>query len=423
MSDQFNTTDNESSDWQSLLVRILDGETLDGEASIQLASALKIPANRATARRWFALQSNLNALGNAGRGFDLVLSREKLLARAALEERVFAQSRVSVPRPKRRPFLVVAATLMSLALMAVGYRLFVWYPESVLGGDFKIERNGNAVADPNTLQRGDSVAFGAHGGTAQIGKCCTLAFQAGAQFVWQGEKSRESIALSSGKVDANVVPEEGGLVVVTESGTVTVLGTQFSTAIERRITEGGTSARIKPVTIVSVSHGRVRVQSATLDRVLTDGQVVTLGDDEGARTAAKVLRADATNAVIATENETFTLEPSSHRAAWDISLLRPNDPVIVGWTLRDGSKVVTSVSGHTYGRITKIDRNAILLSPDHGGSPRRFATHWIGGEPVDGGGLDKPTLALIARQTVGSHVRVTWSLGEGTRLLDIVPVP
>ena len=69
-----------ASSWQAALSQVLDGDELDDAASQMLTQALSVPKNLAEARGWMALESDLRSLGDGTRGFDLVLSKEKLLS-------------------------------------------------------------------------------------------------------------------------------------------------------------------------------------------------------------------------------------------------------------------------------------------------------------------------------------------------------
>jgi hypothetical protein len=285
----------------------------------------------------------------------------------------------------------------------------------------RILRNGRSMALETPLQRGDRLVAGAHGAHVELGRCCVLRMAAGADLVWVGEPGVEAVTLAAGGLVAEITPNRGGFVVTTSAGTARVLGTRFTTTLHHRMIHVDGRVDVKDVMEVAVEHGRVHVQGSGIDRLLNDGESVAVGGDDGRkRTNARVLQASLGTAVMASENHSFTVQPSTTQASFDLSLLQVGDPVVVSWIERDGERLITDIGGSTVGTIARVDANAIFLLPERGGPERRFGAHWIGGKD---GHPHPETVALVARHRVGQRVRVEWNLSEGLRLLDVVPMP
>ena len=98
-------------------------------------------------------------------------------------------------------------------------------------------------------------------------------------------------------------------------------------------------------------------------------------------------------------------EDESHPMAIAINNLRPKE--------NEGT-----VTGKV---IAKQDDNWIEIQPQKG-PMRRYAPQWLGGDPKQGGGLDKEARKLIRQTKLGSKVRVEWIYDERIRIVKLLPL-
>src|SRR6516162_6179064 len=75
--------------------------------------------------------------------------------------------------------------------------------------------------------------------------------------------------------------------------------------------------------------------------------------------------------------------------------------------------------GTVVGQITAKGENYVEVKADGEEKGRRYVPHWRGGNPAQGGGLDKDMLKQIAKLTVGSRVRLDWEFDERARVVRI----
>lgn len=76
--------------------------------------------------------------------------------------------------------------------------------------------------------------------------------------------------------------------------------------------------------------------------------------------------------------------------------------------LAEGTKGVST------GVILSLEKGKLVLKTADGNL--LFMPHWRGGNPKDGGGLDKPTLERLAAFKVGDNVRIEWTWSERRRI-------
>ncbi len=76
-------------------------------------------------------------------------------------------------------------------------------------------------------------------------------------------------------------------------------------------------------------------------------------------------------------------------------------------------------SGGTEGILVSKDKNSITVLPDGAKEPMRFTPHWRGGNPKDGGGLDKKMVEELKELIVSNRVRVKWEYEERHRVVDV----
>ena len=75
--------------------------------------------------------------------------------------------------------------------------------------------------------------------------------------------------------------------------------------------------------------------------------------------------------------------------------------------------------GTVTGVVTAKADNWIEVKADGEEKPRRYMPNWKGGQPKDGGGLDKEIVAKIKEVPVKARVRLEWSFHERPRVEKI----
>jgi hypothetical protein len=81
---------------------------------------------------------------------------------------------------------------------------------------------------------------------------------------------------------------------------------------------------------------------------------------------------------------------------------------------KDGEK-----RGTVTGVVTAKGDNWIEVKADGEERARRYVAHWRGGNPKDGGGPDKETVAKIKEVPLKARVRLEWSFQERPRVEKI----
>jgi len=75
--------------------------------------------------------------------------------------------------------------------------------------------------------------------------------------------------------------------------------------------------------------------------------------------------------------------------------------------------------GTVAGTLTAKDKNWIEVKADGEEKARRYTPYWRGGNPNQGGGLDKEMLKVFADLKVGSRVRLEWEFDERPRAVKV----
>ena len=89
---------------------------------------------------------------------------------------------------------------------------------------------------------------------------------------------------------------------------------------------------------------------------------------------------------------------------------------MLGFALTSGAR---EKSGVAEGILVSKDKNSITVLPDGAKEPMRFTPHWRGGNPKDGGGLDKKMVEKLKELIVSNRVRVKWEYEERHRVVDV----
>lgn len=77
----------------------------------------------------------------------------------------------------------------------------------------------------------------------------------------------------------------------------------------------------------------------------------------------------------------------------------------------------TGTKGTSEGTIVSLEKGKLILQTTDGNL--LFMPHWHGGNPKDGGGLDKAMLERLGGFKVGDHVKIAWTWEERRRIEQI----
>jgi hypothetical protein len=75
--------------------------------------------------------------------------------------------------------------------------------------------------------------------------------------------------------------------------------------------------------------------------------------------------------------------------------------------------------GSVTGVVTGNDGKSIEVKGDGEEKARKYVPHWRGGNPNQGGGLDKEMIAKLKDIPVGSRVRLEWEFDERARVVKL----
>jgi len=216
-----------STEWRELLDRALEGEELSGREAELLARALASEERRSEAVALLGFEGQLRERLAGAEGEGAALSRERLLAKAALRAKAVSL-RAGAPRRLRRVAVAAAAAAAALLLAALGALLALsgrGYPEPQASGDY-------AVVGSPAVGRGARLAVGDKGAELRLGGYCRLTLDPNTEVVVRGGAGREAVQLERGRVVSEVTPGKGRFALLTPIGTVEVKGTRFLTSVE-----------------------------------------------------------------------------------------------------------------------------------------------------------------------------------------------
>ena len=258
-------------DWRELLWRVLDDDALtDAEAEV-LAQALADPDTRREAAEWMRLEAGLHSALAPEREADVGLSRERLLAKAALRQK----ARATRVRARRIGLLAAAAAVLLAAV--IGWRLKRdRHQELRLEGDARITRDGVPVARAHEIRRGDRLVVGPLGAKLTLGGYCRLNLDSNCELVLAGLPRKEVIELEVGRVVSSVDPHVGRFRITTVLGTIDVAGTKFVAAVRSLPRKGAgqmspSMRKLSTVVTVTVIAGAVAYQFGDATGLLNAG--------------------------------------------------------------------------------------------------------------------------------------------------------
>ncbi len=273
-----------STGWLALLDRALDGEELSEAEARALAEALAGEDGGRQASEWLCFEAALQSAVPAKNARQLALSRERLLAKAALREK---GQQVKPAARRRLGWRAVAAAAAVLLLAAVGWLLFRGgYPRPRAEGDFRVVRAGADIEATSRVRRGDRRGAGSGGARLRLGGYCDLALDGDAEIVVRGEAKQEMIELERGRVVARIRPGQGAFQILTPLGSLEVKGTEFITQVEQHgTTEGGEAmGKLKKAAVVAVMvvSGTVAYHFGDSTGLLKAGMSEAFAGEEGA---------------------------------------------------------------------------------------------------------------------------------------------
>jgi len=221
-----------SDDWRELLDRALEGEELDERELRLLAAALADEGARREARELLRFDAQLQGRLAAEPGRAAALSRERLLAKAALREKRLGLRGIPMPRRTAKAAVAAAAALL---IAALGWLLLQGrggYPAPQARGDFQVAVAEGEWARAPRVERGQRLAVGAGGAQLRLGGYCELSLDPNARVVVRGEARNEAVELERGRIVCRVRPRSGRFALLTPLGSIEVKGTEFITTVD-----------------------------------------------------------------------------------------------------------------------------------------------------------------------------------------------
>jgi len=217
------------------------------------------------------------------------------------------------------------------------------------------------VADGGPVGRGTSLSTALGKAVVHQGGYCQTTLQPHSRIRIQGSERKEAILLEQGEVECTVTGGAGSFTVHTPIGTVSVVGTKFQVRV---VDERGDDAMLNKKMVVRVMVGAVLVGGAW-------GVVQMSGGEEQA---------------FAQQKEKNPLE---------------------------GKK------GKVVGTVVKKADNYIEVKGAGEEEGRKYFPEWRGGNPAQGGGLDKEILKTFRDLKLGSRVEIEWVFHERLRALKV----
>jgi hypothetical protein len=414
--------------WKELFERAISGEALDEAESAELEAALNVPGNRQAAIASLQFDAALfECLQPAGESVR-ARSCERLLARATLREKHRIVMGTAPARSRRAMRLLPLAALAAVMLVAV----FVWfwsgdgYGELHASGDFRVLGAPGERVSAAAVGRGDRLVAGSAGARVVLSGYCDLELDSHSDVTLRGAPGRERIELHRGTLRARIKPGRGEFRVLTPLGHLEVKGTEFVTNVDFPDSfpnEDAMTAKARQVLVT------VMVLAGTVIAHLGDGPTVLR---QGAHRTFAAERQDARGVVAATTDLSLTLEtaageeltfrvPETNKLTiLEVSQLNPGEEVRVVWIEEEGQRWIREIDGRgiVEGMVTGLgDRWIEVAQADR--PAVRFIPPWHGGNPDQGGGLDKDVLRKLGTVRLGDRVALTWEMPEGKRVVDV----
>lgn len=205
------------------------------------------------------------------------------------------------PAKSKSPILGIAAAIV-LLLIPTWMFLFDSYPDPKAIGSYEVV-GGGSVQRESTLVTQQAPA------QLELGDYCEVTVEPNSQVTISGAPDKEEIHLEEGSVVCDVEPGQGEFSVVTEIGTVSVLGTKFEVEIIQTDPKDMNAKQM----LVKVLVGTVLVTSST-------GQTQTLNAGD--------------RALVAGKNDPFT--QGGYELVWGDEFNKDGSPDPKNWTFEEG---------------------------------------------------------------------------------------
>ncbi len=414
------------SDWRESLERAMTGETLTDAEAAELESALSVPENRREAVAWLQFDAALSRCLQPAAETAQARSRERLLARATLREKHRIVTRASSARPRRTVRWASLSAVAALLLVAVS----VWFWPAGGSGELQASGDFRVLGEPwerlaPPLGRGDRLVAGGGGARVVLTGYCELEMDSRCDITIRGVPGKERVELHRGRLRARIKPGRGEFRLLTPLGQLEVQGTEFSTSVDfPNLSKGDEMTAQTRRVLVTVA-----VVTGTVIAHFGDGPVVL---QQGVQRTFAAEKQDARGVVTATKDRSVTLKTASgdtltfrvaeanKLTALEVSQLNPGEEIGVVWVEEEGQRWVQDIAGRgvVEGVVTGLGDRWIQVAQE-GKPPVRFIPPWHGGNPDEGGGLDKEVLRKLGTVRVGDRVALTWEMPEGKRVVDV----
>ena len=445
------------SDWQEILGRVLDGDSLTPEESSALQTALETEEQRKQALEWMRFESSLSCVS-----LDeslLEVSRERLLARVVLREKhaevladglpeddsavdsgsaktpLFRSPTTAAPSgvpPTRRGGRRTWVPVVLLVAIAVVIAGSFWpgpsnnsYAGPQAHGDFRVL----GVVNPQNhehIERGDRIVSGGHGARMELGSYCRLELDSYTDVTINGAPHREVVELHQGSLKARITPNHGRFLIRTPLGSITVQGTEFQTTVEYPNGMPGdlsmNSAK-KVVVTVAVLSGSVLCELGDEAVLLNGGSQEVFADEiDSRKTDGEVTATSKSTVTVKTKSgEQAKFQIGENKlTAHEASQLTKGDKVSISWVEERGQRWIRDIEGEGVleGKVSGLG-DAWLEVQTAGNKKVKLRAPWRGGNPSDGGGPDREVVEKLGQVSVGDQVAVTWAMPEGKRVMDV----
>jgi ferric-dicitrate binding protein FerR (iron transport regulator) len=415
-------------DWRELLQRVLDGEPLSEADAARLHESLRHEEDGREAIGWLQFETTIGQHLQPKNPEKMARSRERLLAKAVLREKHRAVVGHTPTRRFTTPGLVAIAVAVSFLLaVCVGWLLLPrGYRGPQAGGDYRLLRAEATEGPATPLERGTTLVSGVNGARLELGDYCSLRLDPDTEVTVLGQPRKEAIQLHRGEIRARVEPGEGEFTLVTPLGPVEVEGTEFVTTVEYPDLLEGESAMssrtTRVVVTVAVLTGAVMCHLSDSPTALRQGMNRAFaGQRDGTKgVVVSITDFTATLKLDSGEQVVFHAPKSKQLTVREVSQLVPGDEISVAWIEEEGKKWIQEINGRgtVEGVVTGLGDRWIEVTAE-GRRAAKFIPPWRGGNPSEGGGLDKEVLKKLGRVRVGNRVLLTWEMPEGKRVVDV----
>ena len=117
---------------------------------------------------------------------------------------------------------------------------------------------------------------------------------------------------------------------------------------------------------------------------------------------------------------TFYVPENDKLAKHEVGQLLTGDQVTILWSREERRNWVRDVAGEGVheGKVTALG-DAWIEVQHKDRRNVRYRAPWRGGNPADGGGLDREVVRKLGTVRVGDQVAVTWAMPDGKRVMNV----